>query len=105
MVDDVQGTAEAPLGGQAYEVDCEETVHRLYHYLDGELTDERRLAIRAHLDRCAPCVAALGFETELRRVISDRCKDRVPESLVVRIADAIDHERSAARGEPAPTGD
>ena len=27
--------------------DCEETIHRLYYYLDGELTDERRRARRA----------------------------------------------------------
>jgi len=75
---------------------CEETVHRLYHYLDGELTDERRAAIAAHLDECAPCVRVLGFERELRRVIADRCKDHVPEQLRERVAAAIRHEHEAA---------
>lgn len=105
MSDDVHSATSAPLGGRGPGADCEETVHRLYHYLDGELTEERRLAIRAHLDECAPCVAALGFEADLRRVISDRCKDRVPESLRGRIADAINHEGSAARDQPAPAAD
>jgi len=72
--------------------DCEETIHTLYHYLDGELTDDKRRAIAAHLDFCGPCVDAFGFEAELRRVIADRCKDHVPEQLRERISEAIHHE-------------
>jgi hypothetical protein len=37
-------------------------VHQLYHYLDGELTDERMAAVRAHLDRCAGCLPSADFE-------------------------------------------
>ena len=74
-------------------VDCDEAVHQLYHYLDGELTEERRLEITIHLDRCGPCADAAGFEAELRIVIANRCRDRVPEALRERIAAAI-HEES-----------
>ncbi len=74
-------------------VDCTEAVHRLYHYLDGELTEEHRAAIAHHLDLCAPCAQAAEFEAELRQVIADKCRDRVPESLIVRVAAAIEHER------------
>ncbi|HUY29959.1 MAG TPA: mycothiol system anti-sigma-R factor [Acidimicrobiales bacterium] len=80
--------------------DCEETVHRLYHFLDGELTEDRRLAIRAHLDDCGPCVDVLGFEAELRRVVADRCRDRVPDHLRDRVARLIDHERVVSGGSP-----
>ncbi len=61
-------------------VDCNEAVHELYHYLDGELTEERREEIRVHLDWCGPCSGAAEFEAELRKVIANRCKDRVPET-------------------------
>ncbi|HXZ83025.1 MAG TPA: mycothiol system anti-sigma-R factor [Acidimicrobiales bacterium] len=74
-------------------MDCEESIHSLYHYLDGELTEDRRRELEAHLDMCAPCVEKYEFEAELRRVIADRCKDRVPEELRRRVANAIDHER------------
>ena len=47
--------------------DCAETVHRLYHFLDGELTEERRAAIRGHLNKCSPCEQIVSFEAELRR--------------------------------------
>ena len=41
-------------------------MHELYHYLDGELTEERREEIRVHLDWCGPCGGAAEFEAELR---------------------------------------
>jgi mycothiol system anti-sigma-R factor len=73
-------------------VNCDEAVHQLYHYLDGELTEERRSEISVHLNYCGPCGGAAEFEAELRQVIANRCKDHVPESLIRRIAEAIDEE-------------
>jgi len=73
-------------------IDCREVLHRVDHFLDGEMTPERRDEIARHLDRCAPCLRAFGFETELRRLIANRCRDQVPEELRTRIAAAIDHE-------------
>lgn len=82
------GSTEGSAGGSS-EVDCGEAVRQLYVYLDGELTEERRRKIAVHLDECGPCADAAGFEAELRMVISSRCKDRVPESLMSRVAAAI----------------
>jgi mycothiol system anti-sigma-R factor len=79
-------------------VDCKEAVHELYHYLDGELTEVRREEIRVHLDWCGPCSGAAEFEAELRRVIANRCKDRVPQSLIDRVAAAIDEESHQRHG-------
>lgn len=95
-----------PAGGSGFEgprpavggfLDCDETIERLYYYLDGELTEERRVEIQRHLDLCGPCVHAFGFETELRKVIANRCKDHVPDSLMDRVAAALhDEERRQA---------
>ena len=76
--------------------DCSESIERLYHYLDGELTDERRAAIQRHLDECPPCGGAFDFEAELRVVIASRCKDRVPDALRDRIHTAL-HEEDRRR--------
>jgi mycothiol system anti-sigma-R factor len=80
-------------------VNCDEAVHQLYHYLDGELTDERRGQIADHLNFCGPCGGAAEFEAELRQVIANRCKDHVPETLIQRIALAIDEESRQHDGE------
>jgi len=71
---------------------CDEAIHTLYHYLDGELTTERREVIRRHLDDCAPCLEAFDFEAEVRVMISVKCREEVPETLRLRIAAAIQHE-------------
>jgi mycothiol system anti-sigma-R factor len=78
-------------------VDCGSAIHQLYDYLDGELTDERRSQIAEHLDYCGPCADAAGFETELRKVIADHCKDHVPDSLRQKVADLIEAERGTRR--------
>jgi len=69
--------------------DCEEALHTLYHFLDGELTLDRRSAIENHLKECAPCLRAFDFEAELKAVIGRSCKDQVPEHLRRKIADAL----------------
>jgi len=80
--------------------DCGETIERLYHFLDGELTDDRRAAIQQHLDDCAPCLDAFDFEVDLRMVIANKCKDHVPESLRARVYAALEEEerREGASG-------
>jgi mycothiol system anti-sigma-R factor len=84
------GHDESPAGF----VGCDETIERLYVYLDGELTEQRRIEITRHLDLCGPCVGAYGFETELRKVIANRCKDHVPDALIERVAEALRAEHS-----------
>jgi mycothiol system anti-sigma-R factor len=86
-----KGTAPAAPAGF---LGCDETIERLYFYLDGELTEERRVEIARHLDMCGPCVGAYGFESELRKVIANRCKDHVPDALLDRVAAALRDEGS-----------
>src|ERR1700722_8228035 len=97
MSEDAKLDGTAALFGKS--VNCDEAVHQLYHFLDGELTEVRRVQIAEHLTYCAPCGGAVEFEADLRRVIADRCKDHVPESLIRRIADAIDEESRQHDGE------
>lgn len=75
---------------------CEQTIHELYHFLDGELTEAKRIEIEYHLDHCGPCVDIVSFESDLRRVIADRCKEQIPQGLRDRIARLIDHELDAS---------
>jgi mycothiol system anti-sigma-R factor len=77
---------------------CEEALHELYHFLDGELTDERRRLIKTHLDDCSTCLGAYDFEFDLRRVVAERCRDSVPDTLRRRIAEAIGHEAHGEAG-------
>ena len=86
------GESEPPAGF----VGCDETIEKLYVYLDGELTEQRRIEIARHLDLCGPCVGAYGFEAELRKLIASRCHDHVPDALRSRVAEAIRREHTTA---------
>ena len=83
---------------------CEDALHELYHFLDGELTDDRRAA---HLDATSTtvrtCLGAFDFEAELRQVIAPACQDTVPDALRERIAKAIGRTTSATTA-TAPAG-
>jgi mycothiol system anti-sigma-R factor len=86
-IDDVVPPWEA--GGPG-STNCDDAVAELYAFLDGELTDQRRAAIAEHLDGCSSCRQARQFETDLRQVVADRCRDRVPQNLLDRVAAAIE---------------
>ena len=82
-------------GGQG---DCQHALHTLYDYLDGELTPERRQAIRRHLDQCGPCLHAFDWEAELKIVVARSCRDQVPEALRLRISQVLYEASDAERG-------
>jgi mycothiol system anti-sigma-R factor len=83
------------LGGE----DCEQALRTLYHFLDGELTADRRSVIQRHLNECSPCLEAFDFEAELKIVIARSCRDQVPDGLRQRIADVI---RQASQASDTP---
>jgi mycothiol system anti-sigma-R factor len=82
----------------ALDPDCQEAVHTLYHFLDGELTEATRLHIQQHLEACGPCLEAFDFEAELRLIVARKCREHVPEELRARIAAVLASE--AARLPP-----
>jgi len=77
---------------------CDDALQTLYHFLDGELTEDRRTAIRRHLEECAPCLQAFDFEAELKRVVAKSCRDHVPDHLRNKIASILDEASRGDRG-------
>ncbi len=72
--------------------DCQDALHELYTYIDGELTDGKREVITQHLNACGECFEAFDFQAELRQVVAHKCRDEVPEGLKDRIAHLIEGE-------------
>ena len=73
-------------------MDCDHAIHRVYEYLDGELTVWKRRAITRHLDECPPCAEGFTFELEIRQVIVSKCQEQAPAELRARIAEALGFE-------------
>lgn len=70
-------------------MNCLDAVEDLYTYLDGEIDDEKRRVIRAHLDECGPCLDAYGFHDEVKRLISQGCQSELPDGLRDKVLAAI----------------
>jgi mycothiol system anti-sigma-R factor len=83
---------------------CDEALHELYTFLDGELTPESRSRIRVHLDDCSPCLEVFDFEAELRIVIKQKCTDQVPDSLRQRIYDSLGAADHGSGADALPGG-
>ncbi len=77
---------------------CDDALHQLYIFLDGELTPERRARIEVHLNGCNPCLEAFDFHAELRMVIAKKCQDEVPPALLARIGELIGQPISPSAG-------
>lgn len=71
---------------QRRDIDCAEAADRLYEYLDNELTPELAEEVRAHLEKCADCLAVTNFETAYLRFLEARSRAQgAPEHLKKRI--------------------
>lgn len=66
-------------------MNCDETSHHLYLYLDGEANMVRRWLIRRHLRHCPPCEEGLVFEGRLRVRVRESCREEMPPELVDRL--------------------
>lgn len=69
---------------------CEEALHDLERYLDGELPDADLSQIREHLAACYPCADRATFEEQLRALIRERCAEKAPPELMDRIRTQLD---------------
>ena len=88
--------------------DCSEVLHRIYEYLDGEMSADDVRRVAAHLNECQPCLAEHDLDVERRQAPlavhasprddlrtgparaappprrSVRCRDRAPAAWLAR---------------------
>jgi mycothiol system anti-sigma-R factor len=66
--------------------DCSETLHRVYEYLDGEMTPDDTHKIAQHLDECAPCLQQYNLDQALKALVKRSCAcEEAPVALRTQI--------------------
>jgi len=66
--------------------DCSETLHRVYEYLDGEMTQDDTHRIAQHLDECAPCLQQYNLDKALKALVKRSCQcEEAPVALRTQI--------------------
>ena len=68
---------------------CDDICLDLHLFLDGEATVTPRTVICVHLEDCPSCAEAFHFESQVRMVVARCCCEPVPDSLRVRVLQAI----------------
>jgi mycothiol system anti-sigma-R factor len=69
---------------------CEEALHEIQRFLDGELESSVTIEIEHHLSGCNPCMQRVEFRRHLKVMISSKCRgDAVPAQLDEKIRSLI----------------
>lgn len=65
---------------------CQETLDKLYSFLDRELDPRERREVEAHLSLCPPCREVFRIEYNVLRVVGEKCRETAaPPELVARV--------------------
>ena len=68
------------------DTDCSEVLHRVYEYLDGEMTADDTVKIRHHLDECGPCLREYDLDLALKALVKRSCQcETAPVELRTQI--------------------
>ncbi len=80
----------APGMGMAPMLDCESVMRELWDYLDAELTPDRMVAIRAHVEMCTRCYPQYEFERSfLDAVVRSAREHPALDSLRAKVGEAL----------------
>jgi mycothiol system anti-sigma-R factor len=66
--------------------DCSDVLHRVYEYLDGEMTYDDTAKIKQHLDACGPCLKEYDLDQALKALVKRSCAcEEAPVELRTQI--------------------
>jgi len=70
----------------ATEMDCEETLEKLWQYLDRELDRDAAGKLERHLQECRECFSRAEFERRLQALVRRSCTgEQAPPELRERL--------------------
>ena len=79
--------------------DCSEVLHRIYEYLDGEMSSDDVRRVAAHLNECQPCLAEHDLDVALKQVVRRSCSgETAPPAVRLQILQRITMVRLESEG-------
>ncbi len=70
--------------------DCSEVLHRIYEYLDGEMSADDVRRVATHLAACGPCLAEHDLDAAMKQVVRRSCaSEEVPAELRMQVVRRI----------------
>ncbi|WP_017973479.1 mycothiol system anti-sigma-R factor [Actinopolyspora halophila] len=76
--------------GDEPQTSCEDVLSEVWLFLDNECDQERRAALRRHLDECGSCLEHYGIEEHLKELLHRKCGgEHAPAELHNRLRSSI----------------
>ncbi len=73
---------------------CDDSLERMYLYIDNELDAASAEVVRYHINDCPPCFDAFSFEERLKIVVRTRLSEEIPPEMLERLRAVIRSENS-----------
>ena len=84
--------------GNPHSTPCPEVLSWVYDFLDGEIDDNNRAVVIAHLDECPPCLQQYSLEKMVKALVQRSCcQETAPAELRVRVIARIQEIRVTYR--------
>jgi mycothiol system anti-sigma-R factor len=64
---------------------CADFIDRIVYMLDNELDDDEVVAVKLHLDECAPCFERYDVQRTIKMIVARSCTEAAPEDLRERV--------------------
>jgi mycothiol system anti-sigma-R factor len=82
------------------EISCEEVLHQIEHFVDGELDPSRSAHLAQHLGGCGSCLERTDFQRRLKEIVRRKCgsEHTPPEHLLGKVQRAIESEQATPGG-------
>ena len=71
--------------GEHHHDECDEAMHAVYVYLDGEMNPVEQQKVAVHLRRCRGCADAVEFEKQFLHRLKAACPETLPAGLVEKV--------------------
>ena len=65
--------------------ECADFLERIVYFLDNELDDADKSAVRLHLDACNPCLEKYDLQRTVKAVVARSCSEAAPDDLRKRV--------------------
>jgi anti-sigma factor (TIGR02949 family) len=79
--------------------DCSEVLHRIYEYLDGEMSADDVRRVATHLSECQPCLAEHDLDMALKQAVRRSCsQESTPVAVRLQIIQRITSVRIENEG-------
>ena len=64
---------------------CADFIDRIVYMLDNELDDNEVVAVKLHLDECAPCFERYDVQRTIKMIVARSCAEAAPDDLRERV--------------------